>query len=302
MANLPRDAGKEAIREKGWLKANKWLVLRRISQLGILAAFGLGPWLDIWVVKGNLSYSLTLDTLPLTDPYVLLQALIGGVVPETTALVGVAIVVLFYSLVGGRVYCSWVCPVNLITDTAGWLRRKLGIRGTTQASRSTRYWILGLTFVLSAITGSIVWELVNPVTITMRALFFGMGLAWLLILAVFLFDLLVARDGWCGHYCPVGAFYSLLSTWTPTRVVAAQREACDDCMDCFNVCPEPQVIKPALKGADKGIGPVITANQCTNCGRCIDVCAKDVFHFGSRFSKGSDASVKTPRHLPSTGS
>jgi len=302
MANLPRDAGKEAIRAKGWFRANRWLILRRLSQLGILAAFAAGPWLDLWIVKGNLSYSLTLDILPLTDPYVLLQALLGGVVPETIALAGVAIVLVFYSLVGGRVYCSWVCPVNLITDTAGWLRRKLGIRGSSQASRSTRYWILGLTFVLSAITGSIVWELVNPVTITLRALLFGMGLAWLLMLAIFLFDLLVTRDGWCGHYCPVGAFYSLLSTWAPLRVVASNREACDDCMDCFSVCPEPQVIRPALKGAAKGIGPVITANQCTNCGRCIDVCAEDVFHFGSRYLNKTGVGVKTPKQIPTTGS
>jgi ferredoxin-type protein NapH len=59
-------------------------------------------------------------------------------------------------------------------------------------------------------------------------------------------------------------------------------------MDCFEVCPEPQVIRPALKGAAKdgkaGVGPVILSSACTNCGRCIDVCSKDVFRFGSRFN------------------
>ncbi|HAY28250.1 MAG TPA: quinol dehydrogenase ferredoxin subunit NapH, partial [Candidatus Accumulibacter sp.] len=40
---------------------------------------------------------------------------------------------------------------------------------------------------------------------------------------------------------------------------ASKRAACNDCMDCFEVCPEPQVIRPALKGAGKGIGPVILA-------------------------------------------
>jgi ferredoxin-type protein NapH len=43
------------------------------------------------------------------------------------------------------------------------------------------------------------------------------------------------------------------------------------------------VIRPALKGEDKGIGPVILAANCTNCGRCIDVCSKDVFNFGTRY-------------------
>ena len=85
-----------------------------------------------------------------------------------------------------------------------------------------------------------------------RGLIFGMGAAWLVVLAVFLFDLLVSRRGWCGHLCPVGAFYSLLGTRSPLRVRADRRDQCNDCMDCFAVCPEPQVIRPALKGADKG--------------------------------------------------
>jgi ferredoxin-type protein NapH len=60
-------------------------------------------------------------------------------------------------------------------------------------------------------------------------------------------------------------------------------------MDCFAVCPEPQVIRPALKGEAKGVGPVILAPACTNCGRCIDVCAKDVFRFGLRHAGRGEA-------------
>ena len=276
--------GSGAVATKGWFKAHKWLILRRLSQLGILALFLTGPMLGIWIVKGNLASSLTLDILPLTDPHVLLQAILSGVTPEAAAFVGAAIVLAFYMLVGGRVFCSWVCPVNMVTDAAAWLRRKLGIRGATHMPRSTRYWVLALTFILPLVTGSIVWELVNPVSMMFRGIVFGFGLAWILILGIFLFDLLVSRDGWCGHLCPVGAFYSLLSTRAPVRVSAVNREACDDCMDCFAVCPEAQIIKPALKGANKGIGPLIQSNLCTNCGRCIDVCAPDVFSYTNRFS------------------
>jgi ferredoxin-type protein NapH len=60
-------------------------------------------------------------------------------------------------------------------------------------------------------------------------------------------------------------------------------------MDCFEVCPEPQVIRPALKGEAKGVGPVILSADCTNCGRCIDVCSKDVFTFGMRFNNSASA-------------
>lgn len=288
MASRPDRPGAEAIAAKGWMSAHKWLLLRRLSQAAILGLFLFGPLLGVWIVKGNLAYSMTLDVLPLTDPHILLQAALSGVIPEVNAIVGALIILALYFLVGGRVYCSWVCPVNVISDLAEWLRRRTGLSGASRISRSTRYWMLGLTLVLPLITGSIVWELVNPVSMAFRGIVFGMGLAWVILLGVFLFGLFVAKDGWCGRVCPVGAFYGLIGSKSLLRVSAAHRANCDDCMDCYNICPEPQVIKPALKGAAKGIGPVILSGDCTNCGRCIDVCAKDVFHFGTRFSNQLD--------------
>ncbi len=277
-----RKIGAEALAEKGWLASHKWLILRRSSQLAILAVFLVGPLAGLWIVKGNLAYSLTLNTLPLTDPYVLLQSLLAGHIPEKMALVGVAIVLAFYFLVGGRVYCSWVCPVNPVTDAAAWLRGRLGITGGAHISRKLRYWVLAMTLVLAAITGTIAWELINPVSMLHRGLIFGIGMTWMIVLAVFLLDLFVSANAWCGHVCPVGAFYSLLGKWSPLRVNATKRDACNDCMDCYAVCPEPQVIKPALKGAKQNAGPTILSPNCTNCGRCIDVCSKDVFRFGRR--------------------
>jgi len=284
MAKLARPAGSEAIAQKGWLGAHKWLYTRRVSQVVVLLLFLLGPWFAIWLIKGNLAASLVLETVPLTDPYVLLQSVFAGKWPlELTAVTGAAIVLGFYLIVGGRAYCSWVCPVNMITDAAEWLRARLGIKTATSISRSARYWLLGATLVTALVTGSIAWELVNPVSIVFRGLVFGMGLAWGMVVAIFLLDLLVAKRAWCGHLCPVGAFYSLIGHAGLLRVSAVNRDACDDCMDCFAVCPEHQVIRPALKGAEKGLGPVIRSGNCTNCGRCIDVCARDVFRFASRF-------------------
>lgn len=279
-----RTIGAEAIAEKGWFGSHKWLILRRVSQLAILALFMLGPLAGLWIVKGNLTYSLTLDILPLTDPYVLLQSLLTGHIPEKLGLIGVAIILAFYFLAGGRVYCSWVCPVNLVTDGAAWMRGRLGIKGGAQLSRNLRYWVLAMTLVVAGASGTIAWELINPVSMLHRGLIFGLGTAWAIVLAVFLLDLFVSQKAWCGHVCPVGAFYSLLGKWSQLRVSAVKRDACNDCMDCFAVCPEPQVIRPALKGAKQNIGPVILSPNCTNCGRCIDVCSKDVFRFGLRAS------------------
>ena len=285
--------GAEAIEAKGWLKSHQWLMLRRTSQLSILGLFLLGPLANIWIVKGSLASSLTLDTLPLTDPYLLLQSLLAGHVPEATALIGAAIVLFFYLFVGGRVYCAWVCPTNLITDSAAWLQRKLDIKPSTRFSRNTRYWLLVLTLLLALFSGTLMWELVNPVSLVFRGLVFGLGLGWAVITALFLFDLLIAHRGWCGRLCPMGAFYGLIGRFSLMRVVAVEREQCNDCMDCYEVCPEPQVISPALKGDVKNIGPVVKDGACTNCGRCIDICSKDVFRFGLRFENNTNRQQKT---------
>lgn len=273
--------GAEAVASKGWFAAHKWLLMRRISQITILALFLVGPWYKLWIVKGNLNFSYTLDFLPLADPYLLLQMLSAGQTPERLALIGAAIVLAFYLLVGGRSFCSWVCPVNMVTDVANRFRTRLGLKGGAHISRAARYWILCMTLVVAAVTGTVAWEMLNPVSMFHRGLIFGIGLAWMVILAIFLFDLFVMRHGWCGHLCPVGAFYSLIGRFSLTRVKLPARTACNDCMDCFAVCPEQQVIRPALKGIG-GTAPVILEANCTNCGRCIDVCSKDVFRFGIR--------------------
>lgn len=281
--------GAEAVIRRGWLSAHKWLLLRRLAQLFFLAIFLIGPLAGYWLVEGTLSSSLTLGLLPLSDPYVLLQGLAAGHWPYSSALIGGAIVLLAYALIGGRVYCSWVCPINPVTDGAHWLRERLGLSKGWQPNRQIRLWILAMTLVVSAATGTIAWEAVNPVTMVQRGLVFGLGFAWSIVAAVFLFDLFVSRRGWCGHLCPVGAFYGLIGHGSLLRVSAHARASCDDCMDCFAVCPEPQVITPALKGEAKGRGPVILSPDCTNCGRCIDVCSVDVYRFTHRFDQRTDA-------------
>ena len=280
--DLPvKRVGDDAVRDKGWWRAHQYLVLRRISQLLIFGLFLLGPWAGIWLVKGNLSASLTLGTVPLTDPFALAQVLATRHWPELSALLGAAIVVVFYAVMGGRVFCSWVCPINAVTDSASWLRRRLKIT-TGRAPRELRYWLIPAILVACAVSGVTVWEWVNPVSLTQRALIFGGSMALGAALAVFLYDLFVAPRGWCGHLCPVGATYALIGSKSLVRVSAQASSRCNDCADCYAVCPEPQVIPIALKGKN-GASPVIADSDCTNCGRCIDVCGPDVFTYTHRF-------------------
>ncbi len=278
-----QDLGSKAIQSKGWFKSHKWLLLRRLSQLSILSLFLIGPTFGVWLVKGNLNSSLTMDVLPLTDPYILLQIIASGYWPQTSAIVGAVIVVAFYLLVGGRVYCSWVCPVNIITDAAMWLRNRLKIKSSMGFARQTRYWILALTFILAFFTATLVWEFINPVSMIQRALIFGIGFAWMMILSIFLLDTFISRRAWCGHLCPVGAFYSLLGKFSLIRVKAVALERCDSCMECYAVCPEQKVISPVLKPSGRSSSLILDIN-CTNCGRCIDICSTSVFQFDHRFN------------------
>jgi len=278
---MRRIPGRAAVAARGWLAAHRWLLARRAVQAGVFGLFLLGPAAGVWIVKGNLSASLLLETVPLTDPFLLLQSLAARHWPEAAALLGGAIVLAFYLVVGGRAYCGWVCPLNPVTDLAAWLRARLGLAGGGGRPDARLRWaLLVLVVALAALTGTAAWELVNPVSIVQRGIVYGLAPAAAVALAVFLFDLLVAPRGWCGRLCPVGAFWGLVGRGALLRVTAPARERCDRCMDCYAACPEPQVIRPALEGAG---APVIRSGMCTNCGRCIDVCPQEVFRYGTRF-------------------
>ncbi|HHF2886649.1 quinol dehydrogenase ferredoxin subunit NapH [Vibrio diabolicus] len=276
--NLAQNAGKEALEKLGWWRAHRFLILRRLCQFTIIALFMAGPTLGI--LTGNLSSSMLLDTVPLSDPLIVLQALATGHVPEFNALLGVVIVVAFYAILAPRAFCAWVCPLNIVTDLAAWLRRKLNIKASYRWSPVIRYWLIPVLMLGSALSGAILWTWLDPVAALHRGLVFGMGAGWVLIALVFVLDLLLVEHGWCGHLCPLGATYGLIGRKSLLRVTAVRREDCTKCMDCFYVCPEPEVLRQPLKEGDRRV----MDQNCISCGRCLDVCPEHVFEFKNRLS------------------
>lgn len=281
----------EARAAKGLWQSHRFGVLRRLAQVGFLALFLTGPLFGLWISKGSLAASLTLNILPLTDPLVFAQMLAARHWPEMTAVIGVVLVVVGYLLAGGRTFCSWVCPINPVADLAAWLRRRLGITQSAKLRPEFRLWLMGAVIIVSGFAGMLVWELVNPVTAVHRALVYGLWFGLLPVAAIFVFDLMTAKHGWCGHLCPVGASYGLIGKAALLRVSAAGRTRCDDCMDCFAVCPEPHVIAPALRGDKTGASPVILSGDCTMCAACIDVCPERVFRFALRSDSRLDGAT-----------
>ncbi|MCF6340033.1 MAG: quinol dehydrogenase ferredoxin subunit NapH [Sulfurimonas sp.] len=257
----------------------RYLFFRRFTQIGLLILyFGANAW-GWTILMGNLSSSVFLKIVPLSDPYAALQMLAAGAIMSVDILLGVFIVAMFYLLIGGRAFCSWVCPVNIVTDAAALLRRKLDIDLVSKkqpASRNMRYWVLVLSLVISFIMGITAFEFISPISMLHRGIIFGLGFGWAAMLIIFLFDLFVLKNGWCGHICPLGGFYSLVGKFSLIKVKHTA-ENCTACMRCKTVCPEHQV----LYMIDKESLPVLSG-ECTNCARCIEVCDDDALSFSIR--------------------
>lgn len=283
-SNSPKNAGLEAREKLGWWRAYRFLILRRLSQLSVVLMFLSGPLWNVWILKGNYSSSMLFDVIPLTDPLITAESLATGYVPEWNTLLGALIIVVIYAFLASKVFCAWICPLNFVTDCAAWFRRKLGIRQSAKLPRNLRYGILAMILVGSAVSGTLLWEWINPVAALGRVFVYGLGATLWLVLAVFLFDLLIAEHGWCGHLCPIGATYALIGAKSIVRVKVVDRKQCDRCMDCFHVCPEPQVLRLPLNGKPED-SQIVLDKDCISCGRCVDVCAENVFTFSTRFEK-----------------
>ena len=259
------------------MKNMKYLLLRRVTQFTLLFLYFGANAYGWHILEGTFGSSKLFGFIPLADPYTTVQVLASGFVLGADVLVGALIITIFYMVVGGRAFCSWVCPINLVTDLANWLRRKLKLDREEVnyrfLKRKTRYWIMVLGIIVSAIVGISAFEVFSPITIMQRGIIFGFGAGISVIIAIFLFDLFGVKNGWCGHLCPLGATYSLIGRASLIRV-EHNHENCTNCMKCKVVCPENHVLHMINKESI-----MVTDGECTNCGRCIDVCDDDALHF-----------------------
>jgi len=261
----------------------RFLIGRRLVQALVVVLFVGGNLWGWTVLRGNLSGSVLLGVVPFADPFATLQLVVAGGALAGQIQLGAAITLVIYALIGGRMFCSWVCPMNPVTDLANFIgRRSNWFRGgnledpRNPLPRSARSWLMVLALALSALLGIAAFEAISPVGMLQRGLVFGMGLGWWAVAGVFLFDLFVQRNGFCGHLCPLGAFYEVVGHWSLLRVVH-DHQKCTSCWDCLRVCPESQVLNLVSKGSGS-----ILSGACTNCGRCVEVCHDDALSLGFR--------------------
>lgn len=272
----------------GWrerLHRARFTLARRALQLTVLLLF-YGTLHAGWtlfgapLLSGNLSASRIAGVLPMADPFAVLQLLAARHALATEVLVGAAVTLAAYGLVGGRLFCAWVCPMNVVTDAAGAVRQRLGLPAGADLLHLpayTRYAVLAVSLVVSAAGGVAAFEWLSPVAMLHRELLYGIGLGLGGAVGIFLLDAFVMRHGWCGHLCPLGAFWALVGRAGQLKV-AFDDARCSRCHDCIKVCPEPRVLH-LDQAAARGL---VTSGECTGCGRCVAVCPEHCLRFDLR--------------------
>jgi len=255
----------------------------------ITEPFTENPAEDLDAIKGN-TWSGSFFGLQLSDPL--------SVVSQSAASLSVywpfvltALIPVVLSLIFGRFFCGWICPATFLyelnTNLAAWAHRAGFPIGNKHFDRRLKYLVLAAGLILSAGTGAILTAAIYPPAIIGRELYYaialgGFGAGSVFFAITLLFDLLVARRGFCRYLCPGGALYSLLGHFRLVRIQRLVKD-CNDCAMCNAVCEFD------LDPLRDGFG-----QECNNCTACIAVCPTDALTFTLRIT---DQPNQGPGHL-----
>ena len=249
---------------------------RRISQCLVLAAIVLIPLFNTFQINAVVGtfYSLTIGHLTLMDPALFIQlVLLTGKVAFSWLLAAAIPWVLAAFL--GKVFCSWMCPFNLLVEWAQHLRRRIGKSALPPRFANPpamRYWvILASIFLVLAVLGIPLINFISmPGLISAQIADFiinkTLGIEVLLIFLILILEMVGRSRFWCKYLCPVGATLALARYKHTLRVVYSPQK-CEACTvrgphkPCGNACPFH------LDPRRPDIYP-----YCFNCGECVAVC------------------------------
>lgn len=260
--------------EKHTWRNRRWTVLILVNLL-----FTLSFWLDIQMLEGALTASRFVG-FHLIDLNSALQVMLAHKHIIVNLFIGTATVFLLWAALGGRSFCSWVCPYHLVAELFEKLHLKLVEKKLVtdhEFHRGARTVMWVLFSLLALVTGFTVFETLSPTGILSRALIYGPSLAlgWVALLLVF--EVVYSRRAWCRYICPIGLTYGAVGVISPVRVVYDLNH-CFHEGDCRKVCLVPHVLEVVIKGRSPDV-KVPIGPDCTRCGLCVDTCPSGALKF-----------------------
>ncbi len=276
---------KEGIPYKEWQhkhrKRHKWRNIRWATLLFFNTFFVLSFAYDISLLEGSFSGSRLMGFYLMDTYNSLQQFVIGGKTGYWIFLtmnfwLGFSTILIFYWLLGGRTFCSWMCPYHFLAEWAEKLHDYFVKKKMVKERKYNLYlkYVFFTGFlVLAFITQQLVFEDLNPVGILSRSFIYGPSLLLLWVLLLLLIEIFFIRHFWCNYICPVGATYGLIGKLSPMSV-KFELDSCGHCKDCQDVCEVPHVLWFVQRG--KATQEVHhTTSDCTHCGACVDICPGD---------------------------
>ncbi|MCP4249716.1 MAG: 4Fe-4S binding protein [bacterium] len=244
----------------GWKAVAFSQIDQRVSEMDDAQAFLDGN-------KGTL-WSMRLGGVDLSDPLAAVEMTAASRATYGTMLISIIIPVVA-TLLLGRVFCSWICPANVLFEVTGKLRKLLRFAEVPPAevkfSHNNKYVFLGVGVLMALVVGLPIFALLYPPALLSRlahAWVFGTALTGMLVLIglIVVFELLVSPRWWCRTMCPGGALYGVLG-WSRLLRVKLDPAKCTGCRECEPVC------EPGLDPVRESYGI-----ECDNCGVCIRHC------------------------------
>jgi len=161
---LPLDTSASGRLKRRFRKALNWVSLRKVVQLSSLAAF-------LYLFVTSRQSGLANDTLNLPmrlDPL----GMLANALASKTFLAGssIAILVIILTLIAGRAWCGWLCPLGTTLDILTPHRKKFDeAKAPAPTWRSVKYGLL-LTTLIAALFGNLTLLALDPLTILFRTL------------------------------------------------------------------------------------------------------------------------------------
>jgi len=253
-------------------RSHKWRNRRWLTLIAVNLLFLVSYYFDIQLLEGALTASRFIG-FHMADLNAALQVMLAFKHVVLNLLIGTVTIFIMWFLLGGRTFCSWVCPYHLVAEWAEklhlWLVARKLIKSYEfhRGVRTVFYAVFALAALLSGYT---VFETVSPTGILSRAIIYGATLALGWVAFLLLFEIFVSQRAWCRYVCPIGMTYGVVGLFSPLHV-AYNVESCKHEGECRKVCEVPHVLDPVIKGRAVDVNVPIGAD-CTRCGLCIDTC------------------------------